>query len=172
MKRWGLGLLVALLALACGVALRHFTERDQDLALRELRQLALTSPEGTAQSLMQWPGKVLVINFWATWCEPCLKEIPALMRVQRKTSANGVQIVGIGIDDAAKIRQFSKTLGIDYPIVVAGLRAVDVTRRLGNPAGGLPFTVVLDRQGRMVASHLGALSEEQLEAILRPLLST
>jgi thiol-disulfide isomerase/thioredoxin len=172
MKRWGIWLAVAMFALAAGVALHYSIAHDQDQGLRQLRQLTLTTPDGAVHNLSRWQGKVLVVNFWATWCEPCREEIPALMRVQDKTSAKGVQIVGIGIDDAAKINEFVRALHIRYPIAVAGLQAVEITRKLGNAVGGLPYTLVLDRSGGLVASHLGALTEERLDTILRPLLAS
>lgn len=172
MRRWAIWVAVAALALSMGVALRFFGERDRSQALQQLREISLANPDGTLGDLSRWQGKVLVVNFWATWCAPCREEIPTLMRVQDKTADKGVQIVGIGLDDAAKIREFAKTFQIRYPIAIAGFQAVEVMRRLGNTAGGLPFTVVLDRQGRLVASQLGALTEERLEALLRPLLSS
>jgi len=90
--------------------------------------------------------------------------------MQGRYAANGLQIVGIAIDSAEKSRQAATEMTINYPVLVAGLEAIDLTRRLGNRAGGLPYTIVLDRQGGLVATHLGLLSEAQLEQILRPLL--
>ena len=125
---------------------------------------------GNSMTLSHWQGKVLVVNFWASWCPPCREEIPGLIRMQGRYAANGVQIVGIAVDSAEKSRQAAAEMTINYPVLVAGLEAIDLTRRLGNRAGGLPYTIVLDRQGGLVATHLGLLSEAQLEQILRPLL--
>jgi thiol-disulfide isomerase/thioredoxin len=113
---------------------------------------------------------VVVVNFWASWCPPCREEIPGLLRIQQKFAANGVQVVGIAVDSEAKSRQAANEMGISYPVLVAEVQIIDVTRQLGNRAGGLPFTVVLDREGRLVATHLGLLSEAQLERLIRPLL--
>lgn len=92
------------------------------------------------------------------------------MRMQEKFAANGLQVVGIAVDSAAKSRQAADEMKISYPVLVAELQIIDITRRLGNRAGGLPFTVVLDRDGRLVTTHLGLLSEAQLERLIKPVL--
>ncbi len=160
-------------AIAAGIGAHRFLRGEsspQDVAIAELQQLTLPDAAGAPQNFGQWKGKVLVLNFWATWCEPCREEIPALIRTQQKFGANGVQIVGIGIDSAAKIRDFSKEYKINYPLTVGGLDQIDLSRRLGNKIGGLPYTLVIDRAGRVVKTKLGGISEAELEALLRPLL--
>jgi len=163
---------VALLAVAGGMAVRQLVHDDREQGLNELQHLALPDLNGQALSFKQWRGKIIVVNFWATWCDPCREEVPALVRIQQQKSLQGVQIVGIGIDSADKMRQFAATYRINYPLLVAGLEAVEVSRRLGNKAGGLPYTVVLDRNGRFVSSHLGGLTEQALNRILTPLLAS
>ena len=110
------------------------------------------------------------MNFWASWCPPCREEIPGLIRIQQKLAANGLQVVGIAVDSVDKSRQAATEMAIGYPILVAEVEIIELTRRLGNRAGGLPFTVVLDREGRLVTTHLGLLSEAQLERLVAPLL--
>lgn len=163
---------IAILAVAGGIAVRQLVHDDREQGLNELQHLALPDLNGQALSFSQWHGKIIVVNFWATWCDPCREEVPALVRIQQQRSAQGVQIVGVGIDSADKMRQFAATYRVNYPLVVAGLDAIEVSRKLGNRAGGLPFTVVLDRKGRFVASHLGGLTEQALNEILRPLLAS
>lgn len=109
----------------------------------------------------------MVVNFWATWCEPCREEVPALVRVQAKYAANGVQVVGISVDSVDKVRQFANEYRIEYPLVIGSIAVIEVTRRLGNKAAGLPYTVVMDRSGRVVRTHLGAISEAELERAIR-----
>jgi thiol-disulfide isomerase/thioredoxin len=163
---------IAVLALVAGIGLRTFLVSDREQGLRELRQLVLPDADGHAQPLAQWHGKVVVVNFWATWCDPCREEVPALVRAQDKMSGKGVQIVGIGIDSPTKIRQFAAEYRVNYPLVVAGFDVIEIARKLGNRAGGLPYTVVLDREGRFAASHLGKLDEQRLDEILRPWLAS
>jgi thiol-disulfide isomerase/thioredoxin len=163
---------VAAVALAAGVyfALERRTAAVDPAAMSALTRTAFPDLAGDQVSLERWRGKVIVVNFWASWCPPCRDEIPGLVRTQQKFAANGVQIVGIAFDSAAKSRQAATELGINYPVLVAGLETIDLTRKLGNRAGALPYTLILDRQGAPVTSHLGILSEADLERILAPLL--
>ena len=141
--------------------------RDPDGAdVAALLAAPLRDLEGRPRSVLEWKGQVLVCNFWATWCAPCREEIPALSRVRAKTSSKGVEIVGIAIDKVANVADFARELKIEYPILIADAGAIDLMRRLGNSAGGLPFTVVLDRVGKLAHRKLGAISEAELEARL------
>ena len=164
---------VAALALAAGVyfALDRRTAIADAVAVSALTRTAFPDLAGEQLSLDRWRGKVIVVNFWASWCPPCRDEIPGLVRTQQKFAANGVQIVGIAFDSAAKSRQAATELGINYPVLIAGLETIDLTRELGNRAGALPYTLILDREGAPVTSHLGILSEADLERILAPLLN-
>lgn len=126
--------------------------------------------EGREQPLAQWKGKVLVVNFWATWCEPCKKEIPEFVKVQTKYAQKGVQFVGIALDDREKVRSMSQELGINYPVLVAPISAIEVSRGAGNDKSALPFTAVLDRSGKVVSSKLGGLDQDKLELIISPLI--
>ncbi len=121
------------------------------------------------QPLSQWRGKVLVVNFWATWCIPCREEIPGFIRLHREFADQGVQFVGIAIDQSAKVNVFARELGVNYPVLIGDDRALELQRQLGNEGGALPFTVVLDSSGRLVARHLGGLGVKQLRSILVPL---
>ena len=136
----------------------------------ELLAHAFVDLAGKPRRLVQWKGKVMVCNFWATWCAPCREEIPLLIAAQQQYDAKIVQIVGIGIDHADKIVEFSSQLKITYPLLVADASAVDTMKQLGNRSGGLPFTVVLDRGGAVASTKLGALKPGELDLILAPLL--
>lgn len=125
--------------------------------------------QGRRRRLAEWRGKVLVCNFWATWCAPCREEIPLLVAARQKYGPAGVEIVGIAIDNAAKVREFVATFKIPYPILVAESDGLDLMRQLGNTGGGLPYTVIADREGRLVHRKLGALKEVELDGFLRPL---
>jgi len=125
---------------------------------------------GAPLALSQWRGKVLLVNFWATWCAPCREEMPVLMRIQHKYASNGLKLVGIAIDNASKVRQFSDQLRLDYTLVIGGMETLDLSKSLGNRAGVLPYTVVLDRGGNVAFVHAGSLTEAALDAVLSPLL--
>ena len=125
--------------------------------------------QGRTQSLGQFQGKVLVVNFWATWCAPCREEMPAFMRLQTRWASRGVQFVGLSNEDAARVDRFAKDFGINYPLWVGGDAVGELSRRLGNRLGVLPHTVLLDSQGRMLESRVGPYSEALLEERLKAL---
>ncbi|HEY7760788.1 MAG TPA: TlpA disulfide reductase family protein [Burkholderiales bacterium] len=173
-QAWLLGA-VAVAALVAGVLLRP-TPRGlapspvPEAAGATLLQTTLPDLAGTPQRLDQWKGKVLVVNFWATWCAPCRDEIPALVTLQRELGGQGLQVVGIAIDQLDKVRPYAAEMGINYPILIGELGAIDLARQAGNELGALPFTVVLDRNGHAVRGELGRVTEAKLAALVRPLL--
>jgi thiol-disulfide isomerase/thioredoxin len=120
--------------------------------------------DGQPQPFAQWSDRVLVVNFWATWCAPCVEEMPALQRAQRSYEKRGVTIVGVGIDSSSNIRDFRSRLGLDLPLLAAGAGGSELGRALGNRAGALPFTVLIDRQGRIRQRKLGQIRGEELTA--------
>jgi thiol-disulfide isomerase/thioredoxin len=164
--------LVAITAFGGGawLALSRMSTPLQLSATDALRTLRLPASSGTTQSMEQWKGKVLVINFWATWCAPCREEIPMFVRMQQELGGKGLQFIGISIDNADKTREFEKSFGINYPSLIGSFDTLEVSRRVGNSKGVLPFTVILDRKGAIVATELGGLKREKLEALIIPLL--
>lgn len=138
------------------------------------RLLALTLPDsgGHPQPISQWKGKVLVANFWATWCPPCQEEMPEFSRLSRKYALNGVQFVGISIDSADKVKAFEKDNEISYPLLISNLETLDLSSDLGNRAKALPFTVILRPDGSVQQVKLGkfvtADLEKALQAALQP----
>jgi thiol-disulfide isomerase/thioredoxin len=139
--QWILGIVVAAFAAWGGYILHQSFRSDLARADAVGRLLATTLPDplGTKQAIAQWRGKVLVVNFWATWCEPCREEIPGLMRLRKKYASNGVELIGIAVDSADKIRNYAKTMLIDYPLLVGGIESIELARLLGNKAGGCPI---------------------------------
>jgi thiol-disulfide isomerase/thioredoxin len=167
---WLASLAIALVAAAAGFALHQYSKSATDEALAKLTAVSLKDLSGRSRQLAEWKDKVLVINFWATWCEPCREEVPALIRVQSKFAANGLAIVGIAIDSADKVRDFSKEFEINYVVLLGGMESFELLRGLGNNAGGLPFTLVLDRAGKIRRTQLGRISESDLRQAVEPLL--
>jgi thiol-disulfide isomerase/thioredoxin len=130
---------------------------------------SLIDQSGKSQQMTQWKDKVLVINFWATWCAPCVDEMPELVELQDEIGAAGNQIIGIGIDSAPNIAAFASKHKITYPLYVAGVEGTSLARRFGNESGGLPFTVVVDRTGRVHKAYLGRLKMDELRKDLQAL---
>jgi len=128
----------------------------------ELLTHALPDATGRIQPFEQWRGKVLVVNFWATWCAPCREEIPVFVKLQQQYGARGLQFVGVAIDQPDKVTAFARNFKMNYPILIGGMDSMEWVRRLGNRNGGLPFTIIADRDGIIVGSHLGAMTEPTL----------
>jgi thiol-disulfide isomerase/thioredoxin len=124
---------------------------------------------GRPGSINDWRGRVVIVNFWASWCPPCREEIPGLISIHRQFAAKGVQVVGIAVDSVENTRTSAAELKIPYPVLIAGIDVIELTRKLGNRAGALPYTVILDREGKVVATHLGLISEAELARIVAPL---
>lgn len=138
----------------------------------ELRLATFVDLAGKRRKLDEWQGRILICNFWATWCAPCREEIPLLMAARERYAPAGVEIVGIAIDNAAKVRDFTASLKISYPILLAEADGLDLMRKLGNTVGGLPYTVVADRHGDVLHQKLGAFHQGDLDEILGPLTRT
>ena len=131
--------------------------------------MVLPDADGHEQALAQWRGKVLVVNFWATWCAPCREEMPQFVATQARDGAKGVQFVGIAVDDVDKVRVFAREIGLNYPTLIGGYGAIELSRTLGNDLAALPFTIVLDREGRVVHTQLGPLRAAKLDGLLAEL---
>lgn len=124
--------------------------------------------QGKSQTLAQWRGKPLVLNFWATWCAPCREEMPEFVAT-KKSLGDKVSFVGLAIDNPADVQKFVTELGIDYPVLVGEQSALELMRAEGNNIGALPFTLIYDAQGNKVAAHAGRLDKKMLAAYLDPL---
>jgi len=137
---------------------------------RVLMQVSMPDLAGQPQAMAQWKGKVVLVNFWATWCAPCREEIPLLVKKQTELGASGLQVVGIAVDQADKVKSFAAEMGINYPVLVGDMEALDLGRAVGNELGGLPYTLVVGRDGRIARTELGTLSEDRIDDLVRPFL--
>lgn len=174
---WGVGALLA--AAGAGYFAADYREQKSRKTFSEiplppaeasstgrLFALTLTDVSGKPQPLGQWQGKILVVNFWATWCAPCREEIPAFSRLHSKFASKNVQFVGIAIDSTEKVSEFSRQTPFAYPSLIASQTPAHLMAELGNPSGGVPFTTIIGPDGRMVRSRLGLWQEDALEALL------
>jgi len=164
---------VAVFALVAGMAFNAWRlgnrQAGQDAA-DAVMAARLADPEGRLQALDQWRGKVLVVNFWATWCAPCREETPFFVRLQDQYRERGLQFVGIAIDQREAVQAFVREFGVNYPVLLGGVEGVEIARKAGNRAGALPYTLIIDRGGKLVAAQLGAVKEAKLQAMLASLL--
>lgn len=126
--------------------------------------------DGKLRNADEWNGQVMVVNFWATWCPPCRKEMPAFIELQEKYASAGLQFVGIALDDADKVDDFINTMGVEYPILIGENEAALVSEAYGNRLGVLPYTVVVDRGGAIIKTYRGEVSKESIEKLINRLL--
>jgi thiol-disulfide isomerase/thioredoxin len=131
-----------------------------------LPEFSLPDREGKQTSIRSWSGKSMIVNFWATWCGPCRREIPLLKQIQKARGAEGFQVVGVAVDFRDDVLKYAQEMGIDYPILIGEQEGLDAVNLFGMPSIGFPFTVFTDQQGRIVLTHLGELTPPQSEVML------
>ncbi|MEJ2173353.1 MAG: TlpA disulfide reductase family protein [bacterium] len=136
----------------------------------ELLATPMPDLSGRTRRVSDWQGKVVICNFWATWCAPCREEIPMLVDLRAQYAAQGFEVLGIAVDNAANVREFAAKYLISYPVLIAEAGGLDLIRKLGNTAGALPFTVTLDRQGEILSRKLGILRRGEIEPKIKALL--
>jgi thiol-disulfide isomerase/thioredoxin len=133
-------------------------------------QFVLPDLAGTPRSSTEWDGTIRVVNFWATWCPPCIREIPLLVDIQNEYAERGVRVIGIAIDETEAVARFAEDFDFNYPVLVGQEDAMDLGNQFLSGFIGLPFTAFADRSGRIHRVYTGELHREQLEAILAELL--
>jgi thiol-disulfide isomerase/thioredoxin len=133
---------------------------------------SLPDLNGTLHPASEWDGKVLVVNFWATWCPPCRKELPMFVELQQRYQSAGLQFVGIAIDSKEAVAEFVTKTPLNYPCLVSEDDGVEVARNFGNSIGALPFTAIVDRKGRILRTKPGEFSRAELERLLGSLLKS
>ncbi len=139
-------------------------------ALQQLPQQSFEDIDGNTQPLDQWRGKVVVLNFWATWCPPCRREIPTFTALQREYQQQGLQFIGIAIDDPRAVSRYIREQEINYPTLLGEENGMELSMQLGNRSFVLPYSAIFDRSGRLVSTHRGELTREELKQRLSTLL--
>lgn len=148
---------------------QHQAQAPETAAANRLLGQTLPDASGKLQSLAQWKNKALIVNFWATWCAPCVDEMPELSALQAEIAPTQIQIIGIGVDSAANIAEFLTKYKITYPLYTGGMGAGELSRQFGNKAGALPFTVLIGRDGQIRKTYLGRLKIKELRNELKTL---
>ncbi|TAL89550.1 MAG: TlpA family protein disulfide reductase [Rhodanobacter sp.] len=167
-------LLLAVLAAVLGGIVQHRRQAppeesaESTLVGKPLPALILPDLEGRAHALSDYRGRRLLINFWASWCGPCLKEMPALNQAQEKFGGQGAIVLGIAMDEPTRVRAFLRAHPVSYPILLGRIEPPSTSLQLGDKREILPFSVLVDAAGRIIATHAGVLSRPQLEQWLAP----
>lgn len=178
---WKTLLLIAFIAATTGYAIYSLknttnspnlppTNDPSSIIGTERAGFTLPDLEGKPRQIKEWDGKVILINFWATWCPPCRREMPGFIEVREQYASRGFEIIGIAIDDAEPVREFITSLGVNYPILHGQSDASIVSGHYGNGIGVLPFSVIIDRQGKIQFARAGELNKSALEKELKKLL--
>ncbi len=129
----------------------------------------LSDYRGISYDQTEWADKVMLINFWATWCTPCREEMPMLADFQQRYSEKGLQVIGIALDDVEPVERFADTMDINYPLLMSDESTPELMNKY-NDIGAIPFSLITDREGRVVETKLGVFTSDELEAMIEPLL--
>ena len=157
---------ISVLALVAGIFSSHWISQTglaSDPSIKAFFANPWKTPDGKSANSDDWRGKILVVNFWASWCPPCVEEMPTLDKIAQEYASKNVLIVGIGIDSPSNIRQFLEKTPVSYPIMIGGLDGSALAKQMGNAQGALPYTVIINAKGKSVFTKLGKISEEELK---------
>lgn len=169
MKQTLIIVFVAIFALISGIAIQTFN-KPTEIQTVVLAEISLPDLKGQLQPLSNWQGKILIINFWATWCPPCLKEIPDFMAMQSEYADKNVQFVGIALEEQQTVAEYHAAVSINYPILIAANSGTQLAQSWGNSINAVPFTVILNQQGQIIHRQMGEFTSSQILTIIQPLL--
>lgn len=137
---------------------------------KQMVEFSLPDINDKIHNINQWRGKLILLNFWATWCPPCREEIPLFIDMQEKFGKRGLQIVGVAIDKKQAVENYPDFAFMNYPVLIGQNEVMTIMKQYGNRIGSLPYSVVIDPQGRILGRKVGAYKRVELEALLGGLL--
>jgi thiol-disulfide isomerase/thioredoxin len=163
-------LAISFCALAAGIYVNQLRDNQAKVDATGLTGFSFPDLDGQTHSLNEWHGKIIVVNFWATWCPPCRKEIPEFVELQENYGPKGLQFVGIALEENESVAAYLTTLKTNYPMLIGGDQAMALAQKMGNIAGILPFSLVFNRNGQLIHRQAGPFSKEDLIKLINPLL--
>jgi peroxiredoxin len=176
----GIGYLVVMLSLGFAIyyyflnpnsTLNNPSNEYSTLSTKAFFAANLPNENGVSQALSQYKGKIIVLNFWATWCPPCREEMPELSQLHSENQSKNVVVLGVAIDEIVLVKEFTHDTPVSYPLFAAEDEGMALNYDLGNDKGVLPYTVIIDANGKVVKTYFGRISKALLETTLRPLLA-
>ncbi|CAA9890330.1 Redoxin domain-containing protein [Candidatus Methylobacter favarea] len=170
MKRAALIGLVAAIALGAGISAARFLAHLEKTRQSPLPEFSLADLSGVQHSIYEWQGKILIINFWATWCPPCRKEIPEFIALQEQYATKGVQFIGVAIDEQEAVSRYLSSTKINYPVLMGEDKGIALAHQLGNIIDAVPFTLVVDQQRQIIHRQPGEFSRDEILKIILPLM--
>lgn len=157
----------AIFAVLAGIATqKHFTAVDSGML-----EFSFLDLQGKPRSSEEWHGKLRLINFWASWCPPCLKEIPEFIELQQQLGQENIQFIGIAIEDRQSALSYSAIDKINYPVLIGGDQAITLAQKLGNHINAVPYSIIVDRHNNIVHRQPGEFSKQEILAIVTPLIA-
>jgi thiol-disulfide isomerase/thioredoxin len=165
-RRWLMTAVAGAAALGgAGVAWQRYQPQDMATGVEStLWPLSFSTPDGASLLMTSLQGKPILLNFWATWCPPCVEELPLLSTFYQENAAKGWQVVGLAVDQVDPVKRFLARTPVTFPVAMAGMPGIDLSKSLGNLSGGLPFTVVLGSDGRVAHRKMGKVTAVDLLA--------
>ncbi len=164
-------IIAALIAMTGGFFVNQLlNDADGKIPNSPMIEFSLQDTTGKQRSINEWQGKILIINFWATWCPPCLKEIPEFIKLQDEFQTKNVQFIGVAIDDQKAVKEYLNTIKINYPMLIGGDEAIALSYQLGNIIAAVPFTVFVNPEGQIFHRQPGEIDREKVIEIITPLL--
>jgi thiol-disulfide isomerase/thioredoxin len=159
---------IGFLAAVAGVWIAGYFFRGNSDGLSSVPpgEIRFTDMEGYGRQLAEWRGRVVLVNFWATWCAPCRDEIPLLKQLQSRYGKEAFQVVGVAIDDEEAVIAYARDIGFNYPVLIGDLEGLDAMAQYGNRSGALPFNVILDPDGEVLYRKIGAFHAEELNSVV------
>jgi len=165
-----LGFAIYYFVLNPNTPLKNLNTDYSALSTQVLFASQLSNVNGVSQNLSQYKGKIIILNFWATWCPPCLEEMPELSALNTEYKNKNVQVLGVAVDELSLVKEFSKESPVSYPLFAAENEGMELGGGLGNDKGILPYTVIINANGTVVDTYFGRINKSLLESALQPLL--
>jgi peroxiredoxin len=183
-------LILAITAIVAGIGLQQILNKPQQEAILDYQagiiplapepdfsvtgqrrpEFSLPDVSGRLRYISEWDGQVLVVNFWATWCPPCLKEVPELVEIQHRFASSGFEVIGIALQKPEELTEFMQAMGMNYTVLAGEEPVIVIAEKFGNNVGVLPYTAIIDRAGTIVFVRAGPITGEEIEAIITELL--
>lgn len=177
MKKTPLIIAIALLGLSAGFVANRLVSKSVPSAANVESGTPEYAPafkledlHGKSRDSKEWQGKVMMVNFWASWCPPCVREIPAFIKLQAAYAGQGLVIVGIALDTKQNIVDFTDPMDINYPVLLPEQQGIALAKAFGNRLGVLPYTVIIDRSGKIIYTQRGELTYDLAAKVIKPLL--